>query len=237
MRPRRQLLLAIAIILLVTALGGAGSYVRRHRPDPDRVVAGGGIGVPGWRGVIDTQSVAQGRTITDSKFEQQADGFRLTIGPAAYYWNPANTATGNYEVTATFTEPRMVNNHPHPMGLFIGGANLGAPDHILMYCSAYRDGSFIVRGFNGNHVTEIVVKTPNAAVHKVGDHDPVTQQVGWIVNDGGVACAINGSVVAHFARPEIVAQGRLASTDGLWGIRVSHNMDVVITNLRMTKFR
>ncbi|HEV3214587.1 MAG TPA: hypothetical protein VGZ27_02645 [Vicinamibacterales bacterium] len=233
MSAARKFTIVIAIVVLVASLVGARNAVRRHRPDPDRVVPDGGVTAPGWKGVIDPQSIAQGRTINDSRFDQQRDGFHLTVGPAAYYWNPANTASRDFVVKATFTEPRMINNHPHPMGLFIGGSNLGTSEERLMYCTAYRDGSFIVRLFNGNHVTEVVAKTPNPAVHQAGDSEPVNQQIGWIVKGGRAECEINGTIVAGLDRTRIVGTGLLDSTDGIWGIRVSHNMDVVVTNLAM----
>jgi len=62
--------------------------------DKDRAVAGGGVKVPGWTGKVDSKSAAQGRTLNDSKFEQQGDAIHMAIGPAAYYYNPANTVKG-----------------------------------------------------------------------------------------------------------------------------------------------
>jgi hypothetical protein len=40
--------------------------------------------------------------------------------------------------------------------------------------------------------------------------------------------------VAGFDQAEIVGPDRLESTDGAYGIRVSHNMDVVVTGLGLT---
>ena len=84
--------------------------------DPDRVVPDGGIKVAGWQGKIDKQSVTQGRTINDSKVAQQGDTITFNVGPAAVYWNPANTATGDFTVSAKFVEPKYMsaNSHDHP---------------------------------------------------------------------------------------------------------------------------
>jgi hypothetical protein len=204
--------------------------------DADRTVAGGGITVPGWSGVVDAKSAAQGRTIKDSKFEKQGDALHLTIGPAASYWNPANTASGDYTVKGTFTEAKQTYNHPHPMGLFIGGSKLGTPEQSLMYCTAYRNGTFIIRRFNGNAVTQVMPRTENAAVKKAASVDEsVTQEVAWVVKGDKVDCVINGTSVASFPKADLVGAGKLESTDGIWGIRVSHNMDLVVTNLGVTK--
>lgn len=223
-------------VLTIAVAAVASAFLVAAQQDADRAVAGGGITAPGWKGEVDAPSASQGRSIKDSKFEQKGDTFHLTIGPAAVYWNPANTASGDYTVKATFTEPKMTSGHPHPMGLFIGGSKLGTPDQSLMYCTAYRDGSFIVRRFNGSNVTQISRKSPNAAIKKASSPDEsVTQEVAWVVKGGKAECQINGTTVASFDKAEIVGPGKLESTDGIYGIRVSHNMDLTVSNLKMTK--
>jgi hypothetical protein len=229
-----RVLCKTALILGVAVLAPALSAVARQ--DADRAVTGGGITAPGWKGQVDPQSASQGRSIKDSKFEQKGDTLHLTIGPAAVYWNPANTASGDYTVKATFTEAKMTSGHPHPMGLFIGGSKLGTPEQSLMYCTAYRDGTFIVRRFNGNTVTQVARKSPNDAIKKASNPDEsVTQEVAWVVKGGKAECQINGATVASFDKSEIVGPGKLESTDGIYGIRVSHNMDLTVSNLKMTK--
>jgi hypothetical protein len=221
---RPSAFLVAAVTLLLPALAVA-------QPDADRKVAGGGITVQGWTGTAD-----QGKSINDSKFEKQGDALHLTIGPAATYWNPANTASGDYVVKATFTEGKMLSGHPHPMGLFIGGSKMGTPDQSYMYCTAYRDGSFIVRRFNGTNVTQVARKTPNPAIKKAATADEsVTQEVAWVVKGGRAECMVNGTVVAGFDKAEIVGPGKLESTDGIYGIRVSHNMDLVVKDLKVSK--
>ena len=230
MRALCKTAFVIGVAVLVPVLSTAGQQ------DADRSVAGGGITAPGWQGEVDAQSAAQGKSVKDSKFEQKGDAFHLAVGPAAIYWNPKNTAAGDYTVKATFTEPKMVSGHPHPMGLFIGGSKLGTPDQSLMYCTAYRDGTFIVRRFNGTTPTNIARKTPNAAIKKAESADEsVTQEVAWVVKGGNAECQINGATVASFPKADIVGPGKLESTDGIYGIRVSHNMDLTVSNLKLTK--
>ena len=40
-----------------------------------------------------------------------------------------------------------LNNHPHPYGIFIAGNDMGTDRQSYLYCAAYGDGTFIVRGF------------------------------------------------------------------------------------------
>jgi hypothetical protein len=231
MRVCRALLMVAGV-----ALVSASTATAQAQQDADRKVAGGGITAAGWTGVVDPKSAAQGRTLNDSKFEKQGDALHLTIGPAATYWNPANTAKGDFTVKGTFTEPKQGYNHPHPMGIFIGGNKLGTPEQSLMYCTAYRNGTFLIRRFNGTAVTNVMPRTENAAVKKAaGVDESVTQDVGWVVKGDKVDCVINGTSVASFPKADLVGPGKLESTDGVWGIRVSHNMDLVVTNLGLAK--
>src|ERR1700687_1589803 len=107
----------------VTAAALVAGAVLNAQMDADRVVPGGGIFVQGWTGKIDASSAGQGRKINDAKFAQEGNALHVITGPATTYWNPANTASGNYTVKATFTEPRFMelNSHPHSYGIFIGG--------------------------------------------------------------------------------------------------------------------
>jgi hypothetical protein len=212
----------------------------------DRVVPGGGIFAPGWKARLDASSLKQGRTEKDSKFTLASGTFTLNIGPAAIYWNPANTASGDYTVKGTFNEPtfQTVNDHPHPYGVFIGGSNLESEKPNLLYCMAYGSGNFIVRGFSSAassadgafRMPNGGKPTPHPSVNKAeGIGKPVTQEIALSVKGGRVECSINGAVVAGFDRAEVVGADKLASTDGIYGIRVSHNVDVNVTGFGMTK--
>src|SRR5205807_3135769 len=148
---------AVAVLTL-TILGLPALAVTQE--EPVHAVSGGGISAPGWQGAVDARDAARGRTVSDAKLAKQGDALHVTTGPAAIYWNPANTAQGDYTVKATFTEPKYMNlnDHPHPYGVFIGGTDLGTDHQSLLYCAAYGNGSFIVRGFapapfalNGRH--------------------------------------------------------------------------------------
>src|ERR1041385_1876393 len=117
--------------------------------DASRTVAGGGISVPGWMGKIDANEEKQGRTLNDAKLAKEGDAMHFTTGPAVTYWNPANKASGDYTVKATFKEPQYMNlnTHPHPYGIMIAGNYLGTDKQSYLYFAAYGDGRFIVRGF------------------------------------------------------------------------------------------
>jgi hypothetical protein len=162
----------------------------------------------------------------DSKFASENEGFRVTTGPAAIYWNPAHRATGDYTVKATFTEPAQTLDHAHPFGVFIGGANLQGPTPSYLYCVAYRDGTFLVRQFVGGKLATLVTKNAHDAVRKARPPESVTQEVAWRVTGDVAECVINGATVWSVEKERIVG-GRL---HGLTGIRVSHDADAFVSN-------
>ena len=224
-----------AFALAVAIVSGA---VLNAQFDPDRVIPGGGIFVQGWTGKIDASSVRQGRMLNDSKLAQEGNALHVTAGPATTYWNPANTASGDYTVKATFLEPKFMelNSHAHSYGIFIGGNNLGTDRMSLVYCVAYGDGNALVRGFGGPSVFTLLNTSPNAAVHKAaGRLQPVTQEISWRVKGGRAECSINGTVVAGYDKAQLVGAGKLQSTDGVFGIRFTHNVEAIITGFAMTK--
>jgi hypothetical protein len=223
--------IAIAAVVLAAVASLSAQF------DRDRVIPGGGIFVEGWTGKIDAGSTRQGRTLNDSKFVQEGNALHVTAGPATTFWNPANTASGDYSVKATFVEPRFMelNSHAHSYGIVIGGNNMGTDQMSYIYCVAYGDGNALVRGF-GPAVFTLLGTSPNPAVHKAaGVGQPVTQEISWSVKGGRAECSINGAVVAGYDKAQLVGSGKLQSTDGVYGVRFSHNVEAVITGFAMKK--
>jgi hypothetical protein len=231
MRLIRGFAVAAAIVFLLPALVSA-------QDDASRSIAGGGISVPGWDGSVDPGTARAGQTIKDAKLSREGGALHVTTGPAATYWNPANTASGDYTVSATFTEPKFMNlnDHPHPYGIVIAGNDMGTAQQSELYCAAYGDGNFIVRGFGPRPFQMNGMGKPNAAVHKAAaPGQPVSQKIALSVKGDQVACVINGAVVASYPKSELVAAGKLKSTDGVYGIRFAHNTEGAVTDLKMTK--
>ena len=71
-------------------------------------------------------------------------------------------------------------------------------------------------------------------VRPAGPGEPVTQEIALSVKDNKVECIINGTVVATYDKALLVVQGKLKSTDGIYGIRFAHNTEALVTSLTMT---
>ena len=234
-------LLAVAAVLagLFYIRGPFVGFAGSSTSEGSRAVSDGGVKVAGWNGDVDVSEEKAGMSIRDAKLSQDGDSLHATTGPAATYWMNGASASGDYTVKATFLEPRYMNlnSHPHPYGVFIGGNDMGTHQQSDLYCAAYGNGKFIVRGFapaafkmNG------FLGEANDSVHKAaGQGQPVTQDVALSVKGSKVECSINGTMVASYDTALLVTSGKLKSTDGTYGLRFAHNTDVMVTGLTMTK--
>jgi hypothetical protein len=228
MRSIHARAIAVAVSVLLPALALA-----QGQNESARAVEGGGISVPGWTGKVDPNEEKAGQTVNNAKFAKEGSALHVTTGPAITYWNPANKASGDYTVKATFTEPKYMslNTHPHPYGIFIAGNDMGTPNQSYLYCAAYGNGNFIVRGFgpdpfqmNGRR------GEANPAVHKAaGPGESVTQEIAMSVKGDKVECSINGTVVGSYEKSALVTAGKLKSTDGVYGLRFAHNTDATVS--------
>ena len=233
---RRTSIVAFALFGLMVA--PVIIYSQGGQTETSRSVEGGGIKVQGWQGQVDPKEATAGMSVNSASFVKEGNGFKVTTGPAITYWNPANKATGDYTVKATFTEPKYMNlnNHPHPYGIVIAGNDLGTDQQSYLYCAAYGNGNFIVRGFGPSPFQMNGRGGPDPAVNKAaGVGQPVTQVIAMTVKGDKVECSINDKVVASYDKSALVTAGKLKSTDGVYGVRFAHNTEAVVTGLTVTK--
>jgi hypothetical protein len=203
--------------------------------DADRSVTGGGITVAGWQGKVDARAAQQGKTVNDSRFAMDGDKLSLKIGPAAIYWNDANRASGDYEVKASFTENAHKPNHPHSYGMFIGGSDLDTADQAFAYCIVYANGTYSVKYFRGANVVTVADRVASPAINKANEAGAATNEIGWRVRGDKAACVINGTEVQSWDAAQLVGADKLKSTDGIYGVRVSHNLDLTMTPPTLSK--
>ncbi|MEP6945210.1 MAG: hypothetical protein ABJA02_04780 [Acidobacteriota bacterium] len=230
---KKQNLLTIVAILVL-------GIININAQQGDSVgVKDGGVKVAGWTGQIDDKEAKAGMTLASAKLEMQGKELHVTTGPAVTYWNPKNTAKGDYTVSATFLESKYMglNDHPHPYGIMIAGNDLGTATESYIYCSAYGNGTFIVRGM-GPKPFQVSQRAPTAdpAINKAaGVGQPVTQLIAMTVKGDKVTCSINNKVVGTYDRSAVVGEGKLKSLDGTYGIRFAHNTDATVSDLKKIK--
>jgi hypothetical protein len=185
----------------------------------------------GWKLRVDrSTSASDPDAAGDIKFVTSGSGFHATNPQAAVYWNPSNTATGNYTLKGTFTLLKP-SGHVNYYGLVFGGSDLEGPQQNYLYFLVAQNGTWLIKHRNGDAGTENVApKTPNDAVKKPDDTGKSTNTLEVRVGADKVDFVVNGTVV-HSA-PKT---GALAKTDGIYGIRVNHLLDVQVDGLTVTK--
>ena len=154
------------------------------------------------------------------------------------YWNTANKTTGDFTVSATFTEPKYMssNDHPHPYGVFIAGNDLDGASATALYCAVYGNGNVIVRAFPTSFAPTSRRPAANEAANKAaGRGESVTQTVSMSVKGDTVTCDVNGKNVTTMKKADLVGDGKLKSLDGFAGIRVAHNLDVNVKDFKVAK--
>src|SRR4051794_39911689 len=183
----------------------------------------------GWKVRVDRSTSAQDPDAPGTiKFETAGSGYKATNPQAAVYWNPANTASGTYTLKGTFTllKPSGHNNY---YGLIFGGSNLEGPQQEYVYFLVAQNGTFLVKRRNGDAATDNVqAKTPNDAIKKPGDDGKSVNALEVRVGADKIDYVVNGQVVHSMPKGTL-------KTDGIWGARVNHLLEVQIDNLGVAK--
>jgi hypothetical protein len=156
------------------------------------------------------------------KFVTMGTGFHATNPQAAVYWNPENTASGAYTVKGTFTLVKP-SDHINYYGIVFGGSDLGGPKQSYLYFLVAQDGTWLVKRRDGNATSDVAPKTANAAVKKPDASGKSTNALEVRVAADKITCVVNGTVVHTMPRT-----GPAAKTDGIYGMRVNHALEVHI---------
>lgn len=162
------------------------------------------------------------------KFVTEGTGFHATNPAAAVYWNPANTATGNYTLKGTFTLMKP-SGHTNYYGLVFGGQGLEGPQQNYTYFLVAQDGTWLIKKREGDASTSPVTpKTPNAVVKQPDASGKSTNALEVRVGADKVDFVVNGTVVHTMPKAGL-------KTDGIYGIRVNHLLEVQIDGFALSK--
>ena len=154
------------------------------------------------------------------KFVAMGTGFHVTGGPAGVFWNPANRATGDYTLTATFNLMRP-SGHTNYYGLVFGGDALEGAGQNYIYFLVAQDGTFMVSHRAGSEVHVVAPKAKHASIRTPGADGRSTNALEVRVAGNTISYVVNGTVVHTTPK-----SGMTAKTDGLTGVRVNHLLDV-----------
>jgi hypothetical protein len=163
------------------------------------------------------------------RFSAQGSGFHAVTPQAAVFWNPANVATGNYTLKGTFTLVRP-SNHTNYYGLVFGASGLEGPKQTYLYFTVAQDGTWLIKQRVGDVRTNDVARAAHAAVKTPDAKGTSTNLLEVRVTAGKIDYAVNGTVVHSTPRT-----GLTANTDGIYGMRVNHQLEVRVDGLALSK--
>lgn len=168
---------------------------------------------------------------SELKVMAMGKGFHVVGGPAGTFWDPKNTASGNYTIRATFNlmEP---SNHTNYYGIVFGGADLEGPNQAYTYFIVAQNGQFQIRTRTADKVASVhptgrggqaheAIKTPDAKGQS-------TNTLEVRVAGDTVSYVVNGTVVHTTPKSAV-------RTDGLAGVRVNHMLNVHVDGFSVTK--
>jgi hypothetical protein len=185
----------------------------------------------GWKQRLDRSTSASDPDAAGAvKFVTMGSGFHATNPAAAVFWNPANTASGNYTAKATF---RLVkrSNHTNYYGLVFGGSELEGPNQNYIYFTVAQDGTWLLKRREGDaNAPTIGGKTASDVVKKPGADGTSVNDLEVRVQANKIDYVVNGTVVHSTPKT-----GMTAKTDGLVGIRINHMLEVHIDNFAIAR--
>ena len=183
----------------------------------------------GWKLRVDRSTMASDPDASGNiKFVTMGTGFHATNPQAAVYWNPANTASGNYSLKGTFTLVRP-SSHTNYYGLVLGGADLEGAGQNYIYFLVGQDGTFIIKHRAGSAIHDVASYTPNAAVKQPDASGKSTNALEVRVLADKIEYLVNGTTIHTTPK-----SGMTAKTDGIYGFRINHLLEVHVDGFGVT---
>jgi len=175
----------------------------------------------GWQLRLDrSTNAADPDDVPDVRFVKVGSGFHVTTGPAVVLWRPEDTVNGAYTITARF---RLVkpSGHINYYGLAFGGSDLAGAEQSYIYFLVAQNGTYIIRHRAGIETHDVKGRTASAAVARPDTTGVSVNVVEVRVAADKIDYVVNGIVVHTTPKA-----GLTARTDGLWGLRVNHQLEV-----------
>jgi hypothetical protein len=184
----------------------------------------------GWKMRVDRSTSASDPDASGSiKFVTMGAGFHATNPQAAVYWNPANTVSGSYILKATFTLMKP-SGHTNYYGLVFGGSDLEGPQQKYLYFTVAQDGTWLIKRRDGDSGTTTIAQQASNAVKTPDGSGKSINALEVRVGADKIDYVVNGTVVRTTPK-----SGLTAKTDGIYGIRINHLLEVQVDGLTAAK--
>lgn len=219
----RALVLTAALLVAVPAAaqqhgqhqhGAAGGHGEHHPA---------GVLPAGWEARLDRPGGMENVRFMEMEGHQHA-----ILGPAAIFYRSADTATGTYRLGGTFRQNRATA-HPEGYGLILGGRDLQGEAQDYLYFLVRQDGRFMVKHRAGDETHTLIDWTEHSAVQRPDAGGRAVNTLAVDVADSGVRFLVNGTEVGSVPRVQYL------NTDGVYGLRINHNLDVRVDDFGVTR--
>jgi hypothetical protein len=210
-----RLLPGITVLVTVAAAcqssnsGGKSTAVAAQEP---------GALPPGW-----TARPDQGGQAREIQFSATDSGYHVTLGPATILYRAEDKAQGPFHTLATFHQIEKPR-HPEGYGLLVGGQGLTGKDQQYTYFLVRGDGAYLIKQRKGDATTDVTKGwTPSAAIRKVDAGGKATNllEIDAKQDPQNVVFRVNG-------QPVYSTPANRLDLKGIVGLRVNHNLDVLI---------
>lgn len=208
----------------ITATGGTAAPASA---DSDRAANGvaNGAGLPtGYSAVFDQ---ADAKSSDVSYAEKEPGRWEVRTGPAHILFSSKDTAANKYSVSATF-EQLQAPAHPEAYGVFIGGSNLRASNVRYTYFLVRGDGMYTVKVRDGAGTRTITDWTAQPSIPRQDAAGKGLYGIRIDVSGKMANVSVNGV-------PITTISGKDAPLNGISGVRINHNLHLVVTPVSLIR--
>src|SRR5260370_35087131 len=122
------------------------------------------------------------------------------------------------------------SGHTNYYGLVFGGSGLEGPQQSYLHFVVAQNGTWLIKRRDGDAAAPVSPRTASDAVKKPDASGKSTNALEVRVGTDKIDFVVNGTVV--HTEPK---SGATAKTDGIYGIRVNHLLEVQVDGLAVSK--
>lgn len=250
MAPRRDA--ALLALLAVTIAGCTGSADRNAARAADRSAATGEMAgsadaaaTPEMESDADVAPGGQetglpagyqlrldraGADAAEFRVTSENEGLHVQTGPAGILYRPADAiSSGDYSVSATFTELGPPVGHREAYGLFAGGGDLQGDGQAYTYFLVRGDGKYLIKRRSGAETSNVSDGWMDSeAVNAAVEGQDLTNSLEIAVRGDMAHFSANGTEVAKVPLSKIDAHG-------IAGVRINHNLNLRVADFTISK--
>jgi hypothetical protein len=180
----------------------------------------------GWTTRFDDPDASEAQL---EMFVAMPPGWHVTSGPAAIYYGPDHSASGDFraELEVYLFDP---GTRREAFGIFLGGKSLDGAAQEYTYFLIRNGGQYIIKRREGADAPTVRPWTSHDAIRSYADRggeDSIKNVLAVEARGDEVRFLVNGEEVAVLPRADV-------AVDGTYGFRVNHGLNLHISRLEVT---